>query len=600
MNNATAWVAPMQHSLHASHVSSLEHRQHQMFPRLSDEEIHSIERFGTHVCYRKGDHIFKTGEVALGLFVLVSGQVRITAKDRSGVAKVVVDHEVGHFMAEMAQLSGKPALIDGLALSDVEVLLVSSEQLRALIIADAEVGERIMRALILRRLGLIESGWGPIIVGSSLERKVVDLQGFLMRNAHPCTVIDSVEDPLAVNVLAGLTIETSDFPLVLCPDGTLLRAPSEAQLASCLGLVPVFAPSHTYDVAIVGAGPAGLAAAVYAATEGLSVVVFDQRAPGGQAGASARIENYLGFPTGISGHALAARAFQQAMKFGAHVSIPSSIEHISRPGDDNAGSGSGGGGGSGSGSGSGGDDTHDHDHNDFVLALSDGQRVRAAAVVVASGAAYKTLDVPGFDECHYQGVHYWASKIEARIVKGKEVVLAGAGNSAGQATVFLASYAKKVTMLVRGPSLAASMSQYLIARIHSLPNVEIRLDTTIQALMGGNGKLKGLSVQQAGEASQHDLQTEHLFLFIGADPSTKWLNQCRLRLDAKGFVKTGPEDSHAIAPMGEQIHHPLETSIPGIFAIGDVRSGSIKRVAAAVGEGAAVVSQLHAFLSRRG
>ena len=571
-----AWISPMQHSLHASLASTLEHRQHQMFPRLSFDEMHSVERFGTRVCFKQGESIFQIGEVALGLFVLISGRVGITAKDRSGAARLVVEHEAGHFMAEMAQLSGRPALIDGVALSDVETLLVSSEQLRALIIADAEVGERIMRALILRRLGLIESGLGPVIVGSSRERKVIDLQGFLMRNAHPCAVIDSLEDALAVEVLAGLTIAVTDFPLVLCPDGTLLRAPSEAQLASCLGLVPMFEPDYTYDVAIVGAGPAGLAAAVYAATEGLSVVVFDQRAPGGQAGASARIENYLGFPTGISGHALAARAFQQALKFGAHISIPSGIEHI---GDANG---------------------------DFVLALGDGQKVRAAAVVVASGAAYKTLDVPGFDQCSYQGVHYWASKIEGRMVKNQEVVLAGAGNSAGQALVFLAGYAKKVTLLVRAGSLDASMSRYLIARIASLPNVVIRLNTSIQAVVGGNGKLAALQLREEGCEAADEIATEHLFLFIGADPCTQWLDRCRLALDSKGFIETGAardeQDSYGGAGAIEKRFarpYPLETSTRGIFAIGDVRSGSVKRVAAAVGEGAAVVGQIHAFLAER-
>jgi thioredoxin reductase (NADPH) len=375
--------------------SSLEFRQHQMFPRLSAVEIASLRRFARPMSFRAGELIFETGRIALGLFVLLHGRVRIFSRDSFGRSTLVTEHDDGHFMAEMAQLSGKPALIDGVALTDCETLVVSPEKLRALIVADAQLGEHIMRALILRRLGLIEQGLGPIIVGNGDDARLVRLQGFLRRNAYPAMVIDARHDAEAVTLLSDMTTGPDDFPLVFCPNGSVLRAPDEVQLASCLGLVPTFERSHVYDVAIVGAGPAGLAAAVYAATEGLSVAVFDQRAPGGQAGASSRIENYLGFPTGISGQALAARAFQQALKFGAHLAIPGKVMNV---------------------------DTQD---GAYALTLMDGQRVSARTLVVASGAAYRKPSVADFDCYEGRGTYYWASPIEAKLVKGQDIVLMG-------------------------------------------------------------------------------------------------------------------------------------------------------------------------------
>lgn len=545
--------------------SSLEYRQHQMFPRLSDAEIDSVRRFAQQKSFAQGEKVFETGKIAPGLYVLLRGRVRIESRDSFGRSTLIVEHDDGHFMAEMAQLSGKPALIDGIALTDIDTLVIEPDKLRALIVADAQLGEHIMRALILRRLGLIEQGLGPIIVGEGNDARTIRLQGFLRRNAHPATLVDARSDPEAVALLAGITAGPGDFPLVFCPNGYVLRAPDEAQLASCLGLVPAFEPSHVYDVAIVGAGPAGLAASVYAATEGLSVAVFDQRAPGGQAGASARIENYLGFPTGISGHALAARAFQQALKFGAHLAIPGAVQCVERAEDI------------------------------FVLTLVDGQRVSARTVVAASGASYRKPDVPGFERFEGRGTYYWASAIEGRLVKGQDIVLIGGGNSAGQAVVFLANFARSVRVLIRGDDLYKSMSRYLIDRIGSLPNVTLCTRCALTALDGDAAGLTHVRLKRVHdeEAVEETIATRHLFLFIGADPETGWLGMSGVELDARGFVKThfdrgARETSDRFA---------LETSVPGLFAVGDVRAESAKRVASAVGDGAAVVSQIHAYLN---
>ncbi|OXC75332.1 FAD-dependent oxidoreductase [Caballeronia sordidicola] len=550
--------------------SSLEHRQHQIFPTLSTREIDSLRRFATPKSFKAGEMIFETGQVALGLFVLVRGRVQIYVPDALGKATVVTEHEDGHFMAEMAQLSGKPALINGRALTDVETLVMAPDKLRALIVADAELGERIMRALILRRLGLIEQGLGPIIVGNGSERRVVELQGFLRRNAYPATVIDACTDLEAMALVQSLGAGPADFPLVFCPDGSVLRAPDEAQLASCLGLVPAFEASHVYDIAIVGAGPAGLAAAVYAATEGLSVSVFDQRAPGGQAGASSRIENYLGFPTGISGQALAARAFQQALKFGVHLAIPGKVDAV-LPAD-----------------------------NAFTLSLADGQHITARTVVVASGAAYRKPLIQDFERYEGHGVYYWASQIEGKLVAGQDIVLVGGGNSAGQAIVFLANFARRVRVLIRGGSLESSMSRYLIDRIRALDNVEIGTECQLHALVGDETGLTEVLIRRGECKDDEHFATRHLFLFIGADPKTDWLGGSGVKLDERGFVVTGgASDLPGTTRQWGEGEFALRTSVPGVFAIGDVRSGSAKRVASAVGDGAAVVSQIHDYLSRR-
>jgi thioredoxin reductase (NADPH) len=467
-------------------------------------------------------------------------------------------------MGELAQLSGRPALVDARATTPVEVLVIPSPRLRDVLVAEAEIGERIMRALILRRVGLLESGVsGPLILGRADDPAVLRLVGFLTRNGHPHQRLDPDRDASAEVLLERFDLDASDLPIVLCPNGGFLRNPTEVELARCIGLVRPLDPARLYDVAIVGAGPAGLAAAVYGASEGLSVIVIDSRAFGGQAGASARIENYLGFPTGISGMALMARAFNQAQKFGAEMAIPDEVDRLGR--------------------------IRDGDGARLELRLANGERVRARAVVIASGARYRRLGLEDLSSYEASGVHYWASPVEGRLCAGQEVALVGAGNAAGQGVVYLAGEVRKVWLLVRGRSLDASMSRYLVERIAGLRNVEVLLRTEVSALDGRDGALEAIRWRHAPSGAETRRAIRHLFLFIGADPNTSWLAESGVALDAKGFVRTGAD-----AGSGRQ---PLETGIDGVFAIGDVRAGSTKRVAAAVGEGAQVIAAVHAHLA---
>jgi thioredoxin reductase (NADPH) len=430
-----------------------------------------------------------------------------------------------------------------------------------------------MRALILRRVVLIETGaGGPVLIGPEDAPDVVRLQGFLARNAYPHQVLDPAKDHDAAELVEKYAPNPTDLPLAVCPKGTILKNPSEAELARALGMVRIDDdPARTYDVAIVGAGPAGLATAVYAASEGLSVVVFDVRSFGGQAGASARIENYLGFPTGISGQALTGRAYVQAQKFGAEMVIPTEVASL------------------------------ECGKTSLALDSGGGVRTRAAAVVIASGARYRRLDVPNLRDFEGRGVWYWASPIEARLCRREEIVLVGGGNSAGQAAVFLRDYAAKIWLLVRGPSLSESMSQYLIDRIAAAPNIEVLTNTEVVALSGSpQGQLERIRWRHRKSGEETERPIRHLFLFIGADPTTDWLHGC-VALDAKGFVQTGGDvptpDGRASNSTGGLCS--LQSSVPGVFAAGDVRSGSVKRVGAAIGEGAAVVAQLHAYLGAR-
>jgi thioredoxin reductase (NADPH) len=474
-----------------------------------------------------------------------------------------VTRGAGEFLGELAQLAGRPALADACARETVEALIIPPDRLRALLVAEAELGERIMRALILRRVGLLETGaGGPVIVGRSENGDVLRLQGFLRSNGHPYQRLDPETDPHAKALIERFQVDPGQLPIVLCPSGQLLRNPGETELARCIGLVGPIDPNRVYDVAIIGAGPAGLAAAVYAGSEGLRTLVLDRRAFGGQAGASARIENYLGFPTGITGMALMARAYNQAQKFGVEMAIPDDVIAL---------------------------DTASYPYDGrFILKLSDGERASARSVVIASGARYRRPTVANLEPFEGVSVHYWASPLEAKLCSGQEVALVGAGNSAGQAVVYLASRVSKVWLLVRGPSLAARMSSYLVDRIAGLPNVEVLTQTIITGLEGSGGVLEAVRWRgPSGEDSRRPVR--HLFLFIGADPNTDWLNGSGVALDHKGFVLTGTGP--------DQASRALETSVRGVFAIGDVRSRSIKRVAAAVGEGAQVVAALHTLLA---
>ena len=533
----------------------METRTHQMFPTLTAADIDRVRRFGSFAHYAAGDCLFRAGEPGPGMFVVLAGNVSITQRDGLGHREPVTRQGPGQFLGEIAQLSGRPALVDGHAEDAVDVLQVPSEQLRALIVAEADLGERLVRALILRRVALIESGSsGPVLIGPPDTADVRRLQTFLSRNGHPFQVVDATRDPDAAAMLTQYGEATL---LVACPDGSVLMNPTEDALARCLGMIDSVAHDELFDVIVVGAGPAGLATAVYAASEGLHVIVLDCRSYGGQAGASARIENYLGFPTGISGGALAGRAFVQAQKFGVEMLIPSEVAGLdcSVAGEK-------------------------------AVRLADGRRLRARTVVVASGARYRRPSVPRLSEFEGRGIWYWASAMEAKTCASQEVALVGGGNSAGQAAVFLSQHAAKVNVLVRGPSLAASMSRYLIDRIEAAPNIELHPHTELVALHGDPATtgLTGATWRSRVTQASHDCPARNIFLFVGADPETGWLGGCDVALDRNGFVLTGSTA-------------PLESSVPGVFAVGDVRSGSVKRVGGAIGEGAAVVAQIHQYLS---
>jgi thioredoxin reductase (NADPH) len=546
----------------------IETRYAQMFPVLQPAEIDRLRRFGQTRTFGVGARLVESGAVSPGMFVVLTGEVIVTQHNALGRNQPIVTHGPGSFVGELAQLSGRPSLVDAHALGSVEALVIPSNKLRDVLVAEAELGERIMRALILRRVGLFESGIsGPVIVGRADDGDVLRLVDFLRRNGHPHQTLDPDTDSCGTTLIERFHIDPSQLPIVVCPNGQMLRNPSEHELALCIGLARPVDATKVHDVAIIGAGPAGLAAAVYAASEGLSVMVLDRRAFGGQAGASMRIENYLGFPTGIDGMALMARAFSQAQKFGAEMAIPEEVVDLQGGGIESDGA-------------------------RFQLTLASDERVRARAVVIASGVRYRHLAVANIETFEVASVHYWVSPAEAKLCAGQEVALVGAGNSAGQAVVYLASHVAKVWLLARGPSLAASMSRYLVDRIAGLPNVEVRLQTEISALEGHGGILEAIRWRDLSTAEETRRPIRHLFLFIGADPNTAWLSQSDVALDGKGFVRTG-------ADLGSG-RRPLETSRAGVFAIGDVRAGSVKRVAASVGEGAQVVATLHAFLADAG
>jgi len=529
-----------------------------MFPTLNADDMARLQHFGEHQIYPAGTRIVATGEVSPGLFVIHSGTVDVSQRGPEGTPQLIVTYGSGHFMGELAQLSNRPSLVDAHAKTDVDALVIPSRHLRDVLVENADLGERIMRALILRRVGLLETGsGGPIVVGRSGQADMLRLENFLSRNGHPHQHLDPEVDSCARTLVERFHIAPHELPIVLCPNGQLLRNPSEHELARCIGMLQPIDPNRLYDVAIVGAGPAGLAASVYAGSEGLCTIVLDCRAFGGQAGASSRIENYMGFPTGISGMALMARAFNQAQKFGVEMAIPDEISQLN---------------------------TAPHG---FTLGLANGETLKTRAVVIASGALYRKIDVSNMAEFEGTSIHYWASPLEARLCAGQEVALVGAGNSAGQGAVFLASQVKKVWMVVRGKSLEATMSSYLVERIRAQPNIEVLTETEIFELNGKDGLLENLRWRnrKTGEETRKDIR--HLFLFIGAAPNTDWLASCEVMRDEKGFIRTD---------VGRTLQ-PLETSIEGVFAIGDVRAGSVKRVAASVGEGAQVVAALHAYLA---
>ena len=542
-------------------TSVVDTRRDQIFPTLSARDFDRLRRFGEVRAFPDGAFIMKAGTVAPGLAFVLTGLIDVR---QGGVAtgfRSIVQHGPGTFLGELAQLSDRPALVDAVAQGAVEAIVVPARRLRDVLVQEAELGERIMRALILRRVGLLEAGQaGPILIGPFGTGDMLRLENFLTRNGHPHRSLDSGSDPCARTLQAQFQVQPEHLPIVLCPDGEILRNPSERDLARCLGLLKQIDADTVYDAAIVGSGPAGLACAVYAASEGLSALVLDCRSFGGQAGASSRIENYLGFPTGISGLALMARAYNQAQKFGAEIAIPDEAASLGPDSDGEA---------------------------RFHLKLANGETVRSRAVVIASGARYRRLDIHNLSDFEGGCVHYWASAVEARLCQGGDVALTGAGNSAGQAVVFLAGKVRKLWMVVRGASLEASMSRYLIERIRALPNVEVLLRHEICGLEGEGAALRKVIWKHRDTGERTTREIGHVFSFIGAEPNTDWLDGCGVKRDGKGFVLTGQDGRHA-----------LETCRDGVFAVGDVRCGSVKRVAAAVGEGSTVVSALHAWLAK--
>jgi thioredoxin reductase (NADPH) len=541
----------------------IETRFDQMFPVLDAPDIERLRRFAEPRAYAAGERLIATGDVSPGMFIILSGEVAISQQNALGHEEAIVTHGPGAFIGELNQLSGRPSLVDARALNPVETLIVPSPRLRDVLVAEAELGERIMRALILRRVGLLQGGIaGPLIVGRAGDGDVLRLAGFLSRNGQPYQMLDPTHDACAKTLVERFSIDASQLPIVLCAGGQLMHNPTEAELGRCMGLVRPIDPDRVYDVAIVGAGPAGLASAVYAASEGLSVIALDCRAFGGQAGASSRIENYMGFPTGISGMALMARAFNQAEKFGAEMAIPDEVVRLR---------------------------SHVNGARRFELALHNEERVVARSIVIASGVRYRRIDVPRLAEFEGTSIHYWATPLEGKLCAGEEVALVGGGNSAGQAAVYLAGQVAKLWVIVRSSDLGDSMSRYLVDRVSSLPNVEVLVSTEITGLEGRSGELEAVRWRHRVSGEEMRRPVRQLFLFIGAEPNTDWLSTSEVALDAKGFVRTGGE-----VHKGDS---PLETSVSGIFAIGDVRAGSVKRVASAVGEGAQVIAAVHGYLA---
>lgn len=544
-------------------------RREQMFPRLTEAQIQRVEHFGTRRSVQPGEELFRQGDDRVHFHVILRGELDIVRPDPGGET-LIVRHQPGEFTGETNMLSGRRSLVTGRMPAGGEVLDVAPEELRRLVVTDAEVSELLMRAFILRRVSLISRQLGDVVlVGSRHDPGTLRIREFLTRNGHPHAFLDVDRDEGGQAILDRFQVQPGEIPVVVCRGTRLLKAPSNAELAECLGFNAAIDTRAVRDLVVVGAGPAGLSAAVYAASEGLDVLVLEANAPGGQAGSSSKIENYLGFPTGISGQALAGRAFTQAQKFGAEVAIARAARKLDCSG------------------------------RPYVLELDDGSRVRARSVVIASGARYRKLEVADLERFENAGVYYGATNVEAQLCQGEEAVVVGGGNSAGQAAVFLAGIARHVHMLVRSGGLAETMSRYLIRRIEESPAITLRTWTQIEALEGTEA-LERIRWRQTHSGETEERPVRHVFCMTGAIPNTGWLDGC-VALDDKGFVRTGqdlgPEEQAASHWPLSRPPLLLETSQPGIFAVGDVRAGNVKRVASAVGEGSICIQLVHRFLT---
>ncbi|MBZ5626994.1 MAG: FAD-dependent oxidoreductase [Acidobacteriia bacterium] len=539
------------------------------FPKLDAAQIARLTPFGRARSAAAGEVLFEQGEANRGVFVLIEGSIEIVNPMCDGETIVTV-HEAGEFTGELDVLSGRRSLVRGRAKVASRLLEIDRASLRRIVQTDAELSPIFLRAFLLRRTHLIAHTSGDVLlVGSSHSADTLRLKGFLTRNGHPHAYIDVERDPGVQELLDHFEIHLEDIPVLICRGQRVLRNPSNAEAADCLGFNAPIDEAAVHDLIIVGAGPAGLAAAVYAASEGLDVLVLESNAPGGQAGSSSRIENYLGFPTGISGQDLAGRAFIQAEKFGAMVAIAqvaTGLHCERRP---------------------------------FTVDCAGGSSVRGRAIVVATGAEYRKLPLPNLAQFEGTGIYYGATQVEAQLCGGEEVVVVGGGNSAGQAAVFLSAHAKHVHMLVRAAGLADSMSRYLIRRIEDSPTITLRTHTQIEGLEG-NGRLERLTWRNARMNAAETRDIRHVFSMTGASPNTAWLRGCLL-MDDKRFIKTGadlrPEELTAAHWPLSRLPYLFETSWPGVFAVGDVRASSVKRVASAVGEGSVAVQLIHRFLA---
>ena len=532
------------------------------FPRLGDEAIATLEQHGVRRAVTPGEVLFADGDPSYDFFVVLSGKVAIVQNAGCADEKTIGVHGERRFLGELNLLTGETVYLTARVVEAGEVLQVPRARLRELIDNEQSLSDLILRAYLARRALLIGLGAGPRVIGSRFSRDTQRLRVFLARNRFPHGFLDLEEDTGVEALVRELRLEPHELPVVVHAH-QLLRNPSIDELARALGLRRPSKDERVCDLLVVGAGPAGLAASVYGASEGLETVTIDKIAAGGQAGTSTRIENYLGFPGGISGMELAERAILQAKKFGARLLVPAAAVGFCRQ----------------------------DDH--YRVRLADGENVDARTVVIATGARYRRLDVPRIDELTGVGVYYAATTMEADMCSGSAVAIVGGGNSAGQAAVFLSRKVRQITLLIRGPNLARTMSRYLIDQIERIPNVEVRTETEVVEVVGERS-LEALTLR-GRNGDRTGLRVAGLFVFIGADAGTGWLAD-EVLLDKKGFVLTGHELT-AAGGAGDAPALALETSAPGVFAVGDVRSGSIKRVASAVGEGSMAVRLVHEHLA---
>ena len=538
-----------------------------IFPKLTPVQISRIEPHGRIRSIQPGEVLIEQGDTSVPFFVVITGEIEIVRPFGTEETLVTI-HSDGQFTGEVNMLSGRRSLVRARVTKPGKVIELDHQQMLSLVQTDPELSGIFMRAFILRRVELIAAGVGDIVlVGSAYSADTLRIKEFLMRNGHPYSYIDLERDPDVQNLLDTFQVSASEIPVLICRGQIVLRTPSNQEIADCLGFNESIDQTHVRDLIIIGAGPSGLAAAVYGASEGLDVLMLETSSPGGQAGSSSSIENYLGFPTGISGQELAGRAYTQAQKFGARMLVAKASQLVC-------------------------------DGRPYVIELENGARISTRTVMIATGVQYRKLPLENLSRFEGAGVYYGATFVEAQLCGGEEVVVVGGGNSAGQAAVFLAQNAKRVHMLVRSSGLTASMSRYLIRRIENTPTIILRPRTEIVTLEGG-AHLESVHWRnnQSGETEKHEIS--HVFIMTGAEPNTHWLNGC-ITLDDKGFIKTGSDllSDNLSASGWPLMRQPylLETSLPGVFAVGDVRSGSVKRVASAVGEGSIAISFIHKVL----